>query len=71
MWSDGVFAVEFAVDERSGLRFPAKMTERYSPPSEVVNATAQVQQRAAVQRLDQRDAAKAARLGASQRRVAT
>ena len=41
MSTDGVFVVEFAVDERSGLRFPAKMTERYTSPSEVVNATAQ------------------------------
>jgi hypothetical protein len=39
--SDGVFVVEFALDERSGLRLPAKMTERYSTTSEVVNATAQ------------------------------
>jgi hypothetical protein len=41
LWSDGVFAVEFTVDERSGLRFPAKMTERYTSPSEEVRATAQ------------------------------
>lgn len=41
VWSDGMFVVEFALDERSGLRLPAKMTERYSTPSEVVNATAQ------------------------------
>ena len=41
VWSDGVFVVEFAVDEQSGLRFPAKMTERYTTPSEEVRATAQ------------------------------
>lgn len=39
--SDGVFVVEFAVDERSGLRFPAKMTERYTTSGELVRATAQ------------------------------
>ncbi len=37
----GVFTVEFAVDERSGLRLPAKMTERHSSPAEEVRATAQ------------------------------
>lgn len=36
----GVFAVEFAVDERSGLRLPAKMTERHSSSAEEVRATA-------------------------------
>jgi hypothetical protein len=41
VWSAGVFVVEFAVDERSGLRFPARMTERYTSPSEEVRATAQ------------------------------
>jgi hypothetical protein len=41
VWSDGVFVVEFAADERSGLRLPAKMTERYTSPSEVIHATAQ------------------------------
>ncbi|MFA5909361.1 MAG: hypothetical protein WC815_11325 [Vicinamibacterales bacterium] len=39
--TDGVFVVEFAVDERSGLRFPAKMTEHYTSPGEEVRATAQ------------------------------
>lgn len=37
----GVFTVEFAVDERSGLRLPAKMTERHSSSAEEVRATAQ------------------------------
>jgi len=36
----GVFEVEFAVDERSGLRLPAKMTERHSSSAEEVRATA-------------------------------
>ena len=40
VWSSGVFVVEFSVDEPSGLRFPAKMTERYTSPSEEVHATA-------------------------------
>ena len=39
--TDGVFVVEFAVDERSGLRLPAKITERYTSPGEEVRATAQ------------------------------
>jgi hypothetical protein len=39
--ADGVFVVEFAIDERSGLRVPAKMTERYTTPSDEVHATAQ------------------------------
>ena len=39
--TDGVFVVEFAADDRSGLRFPAKMTERYTSPNEEVHATAQ------------------------------
>lgn len=37
----GVFTVEFAVDERYSLRFPAKMTERHTSPAEEVRATAQ------------------------------
>ena len=41
MSTDGVFVVEFALDERSGLRLPAKMTERHTSPSEEVRATAQ------------------------------
>ena len=41
MSTDGVFVVEFAFDELSGLRLPAKMTERYVSPSEDVRATAQ------------------------------
>jgi hypothetical protein len=40
VWSDGVFVVEFAGDEQSGLRLPATMTERYTTPSEEVRATA-------------------------------
>jgi len=39
--SDGVFVVDFAVDERSGLRVPVRMTERYTTSGEVVRATAQ------------------------------
>lgn len=39
--TDGVFVVEFAFDEPSGLRLPAKMTERYTSPNEDVRATAQ------------------------------
>jgi hypothetical protein len=39
--TDGVFVVDFAVDERLGLRLPAKMTERYTSPGEEVRATAQ------------------------------
>jgi hypothetical protein len=41
MSTDGVFVVEFAFDELSGLRLPATMTERYVSPSEDVRATAQ------------------------------
>ena len=41
MATDGVFVVEFAFDELSGLRLPAKMTERYASPNEDVRATAQ------------------------------
>ncbi|HYE88974.1 MAG TPA: hypothetical protein VEA16_21635 [Vicinamibacterales bacterium] len=41
MWSNGMFIVEFAADQRSGLRLPAKMTERYTTRSEEVRATAQ------------------------------
>lgn len=41
MSTDGVLVVEFAFDEPSGLRLPAKMTERYTSPSEVVQGTAQ------------------------------
>jgi hypothetical protein len=41
MSTDGVFVVEFAFDELSGLRLPAKMTERYVSPNEDVRATAQ------------------------------
>lgn len=41
MSTDGVFVIEFAFDELSGLRLPAKMTERYTSPSEDVRATAQ------------------------------
>jgi len=37
----GVFVVEFATDERSGLRLPANMTERHTSPGEEVYATAQ------------------------------
>jgi hypothetical protein len=39
--TDGVFAIEFAFDKVSGLRLPAKMTERYTSPTEDVRATAQ------------------------------
>jgi hypothetical protein len=41
MSTDGVFVVEFAFDEMSGLRLPARMTERYVSPTEDVRATAQ------------------------------
>ena len=41
MSTDGVLVVEFAIDEQSGLRLPAKMTERYTSPNEEVRATAQ------------------------------
>jgi hypothetical protein len=41
MSTDAVFVVEFAFDEPSGLRLPAKMTERYTSPNEDVRATAQ------------------------------
>ena len=41
MSTDGVFVIEYAYDEQSGLRLPAKMTERYVSPSEDVRATAQ------------------------------
>ena len=41
MSTDGVFVVEFAFDEVSGLRLPARMTEHYTSPNEVVRATAQ------------------------------
>lgn len=40
MSTDGRFVVEFAKDERSGLRLPAKMTERHTSPGEEVRATA-------------------------------
>lgn len=36
-----VNVVEFAFDERLGVRVPVKMTERYTSPSEYVTATAQ------------------------------
>lgn len=36
-----VNVVDFAFDERLGLRVPVKMTERYTAPSEYVTATAQ------------------------------
>jgi hypothetical protein len=36
-----VNVVDFAVDERLGLRVPVKMTERYTSPTEYVTATAQ------------------------------
>jgi hypothetical protein len=39
--TDGVFVVEFAFDEPSGLRLPATMTEHYTSPNEDVRATAQ------------------------------
>jgi hypothetical protein len=41
MSTDGVFVVDFAFDELSGLRLPAKMTERYVSPNEDIRATAQ------------------------------
>lgn len=41
MSTDGVITVEFAFDQASGLRLPAKMTERYVSPNEDVRATAQ------------------------------
>lgn len=41
MSTDGVFVVDFAFDEPSGLRLPARMTERYTSPNEDVRATAQ------------------------------
>jgi hypothetical protein len=41
MSTDGSFVVEFAPDQVSGLRLPAKMTERYTSPNEDVRATAQ------------------------------
>ena len=41
MSTDGVFVVEFAFDEVSGLRLPQKMAERYTSPNEDVRATAQ------------------------------
>ena len=41
MGSNGVFEVEFVLDERLGLRVPAKMTERYTSAGEDVKATAQ------------------------------
>lgn len=39
--TDGRFIVEFAKDERSGLRLPAKMTERHTSPGEEIRATAE------------------------------
>jgi hypothetical protein len=39
--SSAVFVVEFALDERLGLRLPVKMTEHYSSTNEEVRATAQ------------------------------
>jgi hypothetical protein len=39
--TDGLFTVEFAADERSGLRLPAKMIERHTSPGEEIRATAQ------------------------------
>lgn len=41
MSTDGVITVEFAFDQPSGLRLPAKMIERYVSPNEEVRATAQ------------------------------
>jgi hypothetical protein len=41
MSTDGVFVVEFALDQVSGLRLPLKMTERYTSPNEDVRGTAQ------------------------------
>ncbi len=38
---NGRFVVEFTKDERSGLRLPARMTERHTGPGEEVHATAQ------------------------------
>lgn len=39
--SEAVFTVEFAIDERLGLRLPAKMIERNTSPGEQLRATAQ------------------------------
>jgi hypothetical protein len=41
MSTDGRFVVEFTKDGRSGLRLPAKMTERHTSPGEEVRATAE------------------------------
>jgi len=41
MSTDGVITVDFAFDQTSGLRLPAKMIERYVSPNEDVRATAQ------------------------------
>lgn len=40
MSTNGRFVVEFEKDERSGLRLPARMTERHTSPGEEVHATA-------------------------------